>query len=540
MKMLAIRSIRTKLIVLCLIMLLIPTVITGLVGYEKAKSALDDSGKVQLKNDVRYVIAMIGALDEQVKSGAIKLDDAQERVKQIILGEKNSEGKRPITDRFDLGENGYMFIYDVKGNTVAHPNLEGQQRWDAVSPDGILITQELIKNAQKGGDYIKYENALASDPNKTALKISYSELDPNWGWVVGAGTYMSDFNKGANSIFNTLLVTLVSALIIGGFVTFVYSGQLSKPMQVIAAHMKRIADGDLREKLHIRSKDEVGQLAASVNDMIDRLQQLIGGILRTSQNVAASSQQISASTQEIASGTVNQSHASQSILDLFKELSTAINSVTQSAVEAAELSNSTAKTALEGGEVVSQSIEGMNQVNEQMTRLEMDSKRIGEIIEVIDDIAEQTNLLALNAAIEAARAGEQGRGFAVVADEVRKLAERSGEATKQITTIIKGMQNNMKESVESVAEGADKSKETGKAFEKILTMVNDSAQRVTEIAAASEEQSAQADGVMRSVESISSISEQAAAAAEQTASASQSLAHSAEELNHSVSVFKIE
>jgi methyl-accepting chemotaxis protein len=290
----------------------------------------------------------------------------------------------------------------------------------------------------------------------------------------------------------------------------------------------------------VRGKDEVGRLAVSLNDMVDKFGQLISGILLTSQSVAAASEQISASTEEIASGSNNQAQASQMITELFKELSDAINSVSRSAEEASSMSNDTAVcTAKEGGKVVDMAIQGMTQVSEQLARLEQDSNKIGEIIEVIDDIAEQTNLLALNAAIEAARAGEQGRGFAVVADEVRKLAERSGEATKQVTLIIKGMQNNTKESVQSVAGGVEKSIETGKAFEQIVTMVNSTAHKVSEIVAVTEQQSAQTGEVMLSVESIAATSEEASAAAQETAATSQSLAHLAEDLNSSVSVFKV-
>lgn len=160
----------------------------------------------------------------------------------------------------------------------------------------------------------------------------------------------------------------------------------------------------------------------------------------------------------------------------------AITSVANGAEQAAELSNNTMELAQEGGKVLRSSIDGMNSANEQMARLEEDSNKIGEIIEVIDDIADQTNLLALNAAIEAARAGDQGRGFAVVADEVRKLAERSSEATKQITAIIKGMQKNTLLSISAVNQGVVSSQKTGESFESIVYMVNDSANKVSEIA----------------------------------------------------------
>jgi methyl-accepting chemotaxis protein len=203
------------------------------------------------------------------------------------------------------------------------------------------------------------------------------------------------------------------------------------------------------------------------------------------------------------------------------------------------MSEQTVNIAREGAEALQITLNGMNQVSGQMNRLESDSHEIGNIIEVIDEISEQTNLLALNAAIEAARAGEQGRGFAVVADEVRKLAERSGEATKQITAIIQGMQKSTELSVKVVAAGVDQTRETGQAFDRITRMVNQTASRVVEIAAASEEQSAQSTEVMQSVENIAAFSQETAAASEETASSSQSLAELAEELNRLVVVFKV-
>lgn len=181
----------------------------------------------------------------------------------------------------------------------------------------------------------------------------------------------------------------------------------------------------------------------------------------------------------------------------------------------------------------------MENLSSQMKLLEKDSQKIGRIIEVIDEISEQTNLLALNAAIEAARAGDQGRGFAVVADEVRKLAERSGEATQQIAGIIKGMQHNTDQSLRAMEHATTQTSKTGQTFQSIVRMVSDTADQVTEIAAASEEQAAQTVEVMRAVETIAAASEESAAAAEETASSSQTLAHLAEELNHHINYFRV-
>ncbi|MEF2968981.1 methyl-accepting chemotaxis protein [Paenibacillus sp. M1] len=338
---------------------------------------------------------------------------------------------------------------------------------------------------------------------------------------------------------NVTVGLIVLAALIGLVLGTLISRSISVPLNKVVNLVKKVADGDLTETTDLDSKDEVGMLANSTNEMVLSLRKTVSSAVSTAEGVSAAAQQISASTEEIASGSAAQANAAQTINELFQELTAATHAVARIAEQASDISGDTMDIAEQGGKVVRSSIEGMNQVNLQVARLEDDSNRIGEIIEVIDDIAEQTNLLALNAAIEAARAGDQGRGFAVVADEVRKLAERSGEATKQITGIIKGMQENTRQSAKATREGVVLTEQTGEAFDLIIAKVNESAGKVTEIAAASQQQAAQSTEVLSAVENISAVTEESAASCEETASAAQSLAGLAEELNHTVSVFKV-
>lgn len=355
----------------------------------------------------------------------------------------------------------------------------------------------------------------------------------------GAKTEVELAAKSSSSGRVIIIVIGLLAILIGIALALIISQGVAGSVAKLLSLMTKMASGDLRENVHIKSRDEFGTLAGTVNDMIASLRKLIGGTALSAQSVAAASEEISATTEQIASGSQSQAIAAQSMNELTQDLARAIDEVARNAEQALELSRQTKQGAEEGGKAVRDSSIGMAKLSEKMELLEQDSQKIGEIIEVIDEIAEQTNLLALNAAIEAARAGEQGRGFAVVADEVRKLAERSSDATKQIAHIIRGMQQNTVLSVQAVGEVASLSDKTGVIIENIVVLVNSATEQMTGIAAACEEQAAQSNEVLRSIESIAAASQESAAAAEETAASSQMLAKLADELNNSASTFKV-
>ncbi|MBQ4901282.1 methyl-accepting chemotaxis protein [Paenibacillus sp. Marseille-P2973] len=448
-------------------------------------------------------------------------------------------------DRDEYNQKIDSFINEVETNIDQYQSTKltsaEEDLLESFGPDWEIFKQDLNKarNLIYEGKTEEFHALLKGDMDKhgdTVMDLLQELVTLN---VKLADERSAQGNQVYLDSRNTTFIVLVISVLLSIVFAVFLSRSIANPLHRVVNLVGKVAKGDLTETAEITSKDEIGQLASSTNEMILSLRGIVGGVVTTAEGVSAAAQQISASTEEIAGGSSGQAHAAQTINELFQELTAATHAVARIAEQASDISEDTMDIAEQGGKVVRSSVEGMNLVNVHVTKLEEDSNRIGEIIEVIDDIAEQTNLLALNAAIEAARAGDQGRGFAVVADEVRKLAERSGEATKQITDIIKGMQENTRQSVKATRDGVALSKQTGEAFENIINKVGESASKVTEIAAASQQQAAQSAEVMSAVENISAVTEESAASCEETASAAQSLAGLAEELNHSISVFKV-
>jgi methyl-accepting chemotaxis protein len=317
--------------------------------------------------------------------------------------------------------------------------------------------------------------------------------------------------------------------------------------------MEKFADGDLSVELSVESNNEVGRLFEGFNRSTQRMNGVLASVTDLIQSAASASGQISASSEQLAAGTREQSSQTVEVAGAVEEMAKTIVENTMNAEQAATYSMEAGKLAREGGSVVEETILGINKISEvvfeatgKVKSLGKNSSQIGEIIQVINDIADQTNLLALNAAIEAARAGEQGRGFAVVADEVRKLADRTTKATKEIAQMIKQIQDDTNITVKSINRGSDEAESgkalavnAGKSLTDIITASDKVVGIVNIVANANKEQSNAAEQISRSVERISSVIEQTSSGVQQIARSSEVMHQMTQDLQSLISNFKL-
>ena len=328
---------------------------------------------------------------------------------------------------------------------------------------------------------------------------------------------------------------------------------VSKPIEKLRATARGIEEGDLTVQTGITSDDEVGHLARSFDAMVGGLENTIRQVEEATIAVANSCGEISSSTEQMAAGAQEQTAQTTEVASAVEEMSKTILNNAQNASAAADTARRAKAAAEQGGKVVDETVEGMKQIAAVVNmsaatvqELGKSSNQIGEIISVIDDIADQTNLLALNAAIEAARAGEQGRGFAVVADEVRKLAERTTKATKEIAGMIKKIQNDTQGAVRSMEEGTKKvdsgiklADKAGTSLKEIVGISQQLTDMVTQIAAANEEQSTASEQISKNVEAISAVTNESASGTQQIARAAEALNRLTDNLHQLVSRFTI-
>ncbi|HMC15639.1 MAG TPA: methyl-accepting chemotaxis protein [Albitalea sp.] len=329
--------------------------------------------------------------------------------------------------------------------------------------------------------------------------------------------------------YSTIRLAAVSSIVAGLVFALVFGVVLVRGITRSLAHAVEVSDamtrGDLTQVIHAEGSDEVARLLKAMSTMKDNLARLVAGVRVNSEHVATASAQIAQGNNDLSARTEEQASALQQTAASMEQLSGTVKHNADNAQQANQLAASASTVAVSGGQVVSQVVDTMKGINDS-------SKKIVDIIGVIDSIAFQTNILALNAAVEAARAGEQGRGFAVVAAEVRSLAQRSAQAAKEIKTLIS-------DSVERVGHGSALVDQAGATMSEVVTAIRRVSDIVAEISAASTEQRSGVDQVGDAVVQMDQATQQNAALVEEAAAAAESLKHQAQQLVGAVAVFKL-
>ena len=352
----------------------------------------------------------------------------------------------------------------------------------------------------------------------------------------------------------TLLLSVTgAALLLGALAAWLIAGQIVTPLRQALVVANRIAEGDLSHNIQATREDEVGQLQRSIGQMTVNLRGLIGGIGDSARQIASAAEQLSAVTEQTRAGVDGQKQETEQVATAMNEMLATSQEVARHAEQASLAATEADRQASQGDQVVAEAIVHIEHLAQEMTRssqamqgLQQESRKIGSVLEVIKSVSEQTNLLALNAAIEAARAGEAGRGFAVVADEVRSLAQRTQQSAEEIEELISGLHRG----TQQVADIMDNSRSltdnsvqltrrAGEALAGITRTVSVIQEMNPQIAAAAEEQTAVAEEINRSVLKVKDVSEQTSAASQETAAASVELARLGTDLQVWVGKFKV-
>ncbi|MEJ2590857.1 MAG: methyl-accepting chemotaxis protein [Candidatus Thiodiazotropha sp.] len=368
-----------------------------------------------------------------------------------------------------------------------------------------------------------------------------------------AGTLYETTDAAYHAMFSTVTVTVVIGALLCAALAFLTISGISLAVRRIESTANRLVEGDLNARVDYAARDEMGQIAQMVNQMAENFRRTVNQVKDAVTRLASAAEETSVVTAQTTAGISQQQTETSQVATAINQMSATVHEVARNAVEAAAAAQEADNTFAEGKQVIDRVIKAIGDLAGEVERaagviqqLEAESKNIGAVLDVIKGIAEQTNLLALNAAIEAARAGEQGRGFAVVADEVRTLAGRTQDSTKEIEEMIGKLQVGANNAVKVMATGKEMTQvgvdQAALAGEALVT-INAAVERIsgmnTQIASAAEEQSTVTEEINRSIVSINEVAEQSSVGAQQTAAASDDLAKLADQLKGLVDRFKV-
>ncbi|MDM0027339.1 methyl-accepting chemotaxis protein [Variovorax saccharolyticus] len=492
--------------------------LTGLFLYSEQKLIMEER-QASVRQAVETAYGVLTYYHGLAEKGVLSEAQAKEQAMQTLRGLRYSG-------------NEYFWLNDMEPRMLMHPispALENKDLSGNKDSTGKAIFIEFVKTVKASdAGFVSYEWAKPGSETPVP-KVSYVKGFKPWGWIVGSGVYVDTVSAKiiqrliALSAWAVALAAVLFAL--GWSISRGLLKQLGGEPAAASAIARRIADGDLAASIELKAGD-ASSLMHAIEHMRGSLSKVVGEVRTGTDTIATASSQIASGNQDLSSRTEEQASSLEETAASMEELTSTVKQNADNARQANQLAVSASEVAVKGGSVVSQVVGTMTAINTS-------SKKIVDIIGVIDGIAFQTNILALNAAVEAARAGEQGRGFAVVASEVRSLAQRSAAAAKEIKTLIG-------DSVEKVEEGSKQVAEAGKTMEEIV----DSVKRVTdimgEITAASQEQTSGIEQINQAITQMDQVTQQNAALVEEAAAAAGSLQEQAGSLSQVVSMFRLD
>ncbi|MCR4536198.1 methyl-accepting chemotaxis protein [Shewanella xiamenensis] len=550
-------SLRNKLLLLALFPLLLTLVILMTVSYHIEQESLADEVTA-------FREKLIGERKTQIKEATqIAAGIVQY---QLSLKEQGNVNQALRDIRF--GSSGYFFIYDSQGKNLFHavmPNLEGQNKIDMTDPRGTKIIVGLL-NAAKNGDgnfsfYFQKPNT-----NEQIKKLGYSMMIPGTDWMLGTGVYVDDidavvedyrataYEQMMSKSLGVLLIALILAAITAA-VILLTAHRMVTPIKNMADNLNDIAkgEGDLTKRLTVTGEDEIAQLGRSFNLFVDKLQTIIGDVANATAKVKSAANAIHDQTKVMSSQLISHNNETDQVVTAITEMSATASEVAQNTTQVAEATHAATGDVANAQRCVDASLEEisalMAQINNAASNIQSlseQSKKINSVLSVIGGIAEQTNLLALNAAIEAARAGEQGRGFAVVADEVRSLASRTQSSTLEINEMLSELHKlvslavkTMEESQQSCIRSVDSSRAISESLGSVTSAVTAINDMSTQIATAATEQSSVTEEINRNVFAIQEIVNELLHSSEDAARVSQTVSQEGTNLGKLVGQFKI-